>query len=415
MKQITFFLCSIFLLMFGFTACTNDLSSGSVEDDIELLPDDFPNASIAEIVIHTDDNAPIVSKEVYLNATYHFKGKDLYPDVKGTTEIRGRGNSTWRNPKKPYRLKLPKGEAASLAGLGEARNWILLANYQDPTLMMNAVAMQIAHLLEMPFTNHIIPVDVTINDEYLGNYMLTEQIEIHKNRIAIDSKQGVVLELDSYFDEDWQFRSPLFNLPVMVKDPDVTGEVHMQQIRADFEALEAMIFASDFPDNGYEELIDRQSVVNYLIVYNLTRNTEINHPKSTFIYKDQGGKYFMGPVWDFDWGFDYSESEGYFTRSDRGLFFTDQNLPGTNFFTTFLKDPEIQRMYRETWQHFQIEKMPQLLAYIDAYATHCGYSFYRNNRLWKNNSQYKQPIEDLKIWIKSRAVYMDQYVKNFQQ
>lgn len=85
-------------------------------------------------------------------------------DYEGTTQIRGRGNSTWEMPKKPYRLKLDKKSV--ILGLGEERDWILLANYIDPTLMLNAVAFKIGQLLELPFTNHAIPVDLYLNGEY---------------------------------------------------------------------------------------------------------------------------------------------------------------------------------------------------------------------------------------------------------
>ena len=92
--------------------------------------------------------------------------------------MKGRGNSTWGYPKKPYRLKLNK--KAEICGLGKAKNYVLLANHLDPTLMLNSVAFKIGRLLELPFTNHAIPVDVVLNGIYKGSYLLTEQIEVKR-------------------------------------------------------------------------------------------------------------------------------------------------------------------------------------------------------------------------------------------
>jgi hypothetical protein len=88
-------------------------------------------------------------------------GRGGYEDYTGKTEVKGRGNSTWGYPKKPYRLKLNK--KAEICGLGKAKNYVLLANHLDPTLMLNSVAFKIGRLLELPFTNHAIPVDVVLN------------------------------------------------------------------------------------------------------------------------------------------------------------------------------------------------------------------------------------------------------------
>ena len=80
--------------------------------------------------------APIDSKDNYINATITIEGNDWGEDYTGTTRIRGRGNSTWGMPKKPYRLKLD--ESTSILGLLPEKDWVLLANYIDPTLMLNS-------------------------------------------------------------------------------------------------------------------------------------------------------------------------------------------------------------------------------------------------------------------------------------
>ena len=104
--------------------------------------------------------------------------------------------------------------------MGKAKNYVLLANHIDPTLMLNSVAFKVGQLLNIPFTNHAIPVDVVLNGKYKG----------------LDENNSVMWELDSYFDEDPKFKSEAFNLPVMVKDPDLTTE-QFEYWKKDFNAF----------------------------------------------------------------------------------------------------------------------------------------------------------------------------------
>ena len=131
---------------------------------------EFLLSAIPELTITTTDPsiAEIPSKDYYLEGTLAVNGRGGYEDYTGKTEVKGRGNSTWGYPKKPYRLKLNK--KAEICGLGKAKNYVLLANHLDPTLMLNSVAFKIGRLLELPFTNHAIPVDVVLNGIYKGSY-----------------------------------------------------------------------------------------------------------------------------------------------------------------------------------------------------------------------------------------------------
>lgn len=369
-------------------------------------------SAIPHIYIDTEGNRPIVEKDLYLTATLRIDGKGLYDSFEGTTQIKGRGNSTWGMPKKPYRLKL--GEKTSLLGLGKAKNWVLLANYIDPSLMLNAVAMKTGQLLGLPFTNHIIPVDVTLNGRYIGNYMFTEKIEIGKSRVNIDDTNGgVLLELDTNYDEDWKFHSTHYQLPVMVKDPDVETQAQFETIRSDFQRLEDLVAAPGFPANNYLDYIDAESVALYLIVYNFTHNMEINHPKSTYLYKENGTKYKMGPIWDFDWAFDYEGHSTHFTSYTNPLFGNIGNGAGRNFFTRLLEDPAIKKIYKEKWTEFRTQHLGELLEYVDAYAASIKESQQQDRLLWPGVSNYPQHIEKLKNWLQGRAGYMDNYVRNF--
>lgn len=135
--------------------------------------------------IDTENNKPIVSKEVYLNATYSLDpmgAEDI--EALGTEaeplpmQIRGRGHSSWKGPKKPYKIKLAKKTA--MMGMPQNKHWALL----KPT--ENTVAgLQLGKLMGMEWIPSFRPVEVVLNGDYIGLYFLTETIRIDENRVNI--------------------------------------------------------------------------------------------------------------------------------------------------------------------------------------------------------------------------------------
>ena len=176
----------------------SDTTDSSKKDESETPLETLPaKYQVARIDIAVDGGKEVTSKqkEDYLDCTIKVEADTAAWNFEGRGRIRGRGNSTWEwYPKKPYRIKLDK--KASLLGLDEDKDWVLLANYRDPTHLMNTFVFEMGAGLGMPFTNHSRYVEVTINGDYKGLYQLTEQVEQGKNRVNIDSKQGWLLSLD---------------------------------------------------------------------------------------------------------------------------------------------------------------------------------------------------------------------------
>lgn len=370
---------------------------------------EFLLSAIPELTITTTDPsiAEIPSKDYYLEGTLAVNGRGGYEDYTGKTEVKGRGNSTWGYPKKPYRLKLNK--KAEICGLGKAKNYVLLANHLDPTLMLNSVAFKIGRLLELPFTNHAIPVDVVLNGIYKGSYLLTEQIEVKENRVDLDENNSVMWELDSYWDDEPKFKSTAFNLPVMVKDPDLTTE-QFEYWKKDFNAFTTQFAKEPLEGNSYVDMIDIESVAKFLITFNLVHNMEINHPKSVFLHKERNGKYVMGPIWDFDWAYDYEGTSNHFGRYNTPLFSSSMNGVGTAFFQCFLQDSRVKTIYKRTWQDFKNNKLDALLQYVDDYAVMLKPSVERNSELWENTRSFDTKVKELKTWLRNRADYIDSEV-----
>lgn len=369
------------------------------------------------IYIDTDDQLPVNSKIDYVNATVRIDGGGGYDDYEGRTRIRGRGNSTWAYSKKPYRLKLDK--KASLFGLSAEKDWILLANFLDESLMCNAIALKTGRLLDMPYTHHIVPVDVTLNGVYIGNYMFTEHKEVEENRINV-GEGGVLLELDAYFDEPFKFYSKDFSLPVMLQYPELEevppaeAAAELALIRADFEKLTEAVADPSFPGNNYTNYLDLDAFVNYMLVYTFTLNEEINHPKSTYIYKHKDGKYKMGPIWDFDWAFGYEGVYRHFENPERPLFWSG-TAKGTVFFGRLMEDPVIRSLFKKRWNEFKATRFPKLLAYMEDYADIIKDSYARDYAVWRRSNSPDISIVYNKMinWLNARVGYMDKLTSDW--
>ena len=129
-------------------------------------------------------------------------------DVDGTVLAMGEldtfkchGNSTMQPDKKPFKIKLSKKE--SLLGMNKLSRWILLANQYDQTAIRNTVCLKLAAAAGLPYTPQCRAVDLYINGNYRGNYLLCEKIEIGKNMLPITDLEKATEEandapLDSY-------------------------------------------------------------------------------------------------------------------------------------------------------------------------------------------------------------------------
>lgn len=364
------------------------------------------SSSLSTLRIITESGNTVTSKDEYQSAFLTIEGQLPF---EGKVGIRGRGNTTWSFPKKPFKIKFEEKE--SLLGLKPGKKWVLLANYLDPSLMHNAVAMKLGYYLGLPFTNNIIPVDLWLNNELLGSYTLTEQVEVKGERVDIGD-DGLLLSLDTIIEEDdiW-FESSVYQLPVQVKNPEPNSQ-ELELIKRDFAELEDLINADEFPKNNYLDFFEAESMAKYLLLYTLTCNEEINHPKSTYIYKKPKGKYTIGPIWDFDWAFSYEQSRVHYVNPERPLFWTN-GAKGKRFFKRIADDPAIRIMMKKEWESFRSENFGNLISFVDDYADSIEASRKADFRKWgRGNTNFSIEVEALKDWLIKRANYMDKMIND---
>jgi len=394
---------------------------------------------IPMIKIETQGGVEVTSKENWTNMTT-FTLIDPNDDANNISfgnygsqyhRIRGRGNSTWTYPKKPYRIRFR--ENVSLFGNPARENWVLLAEYLDPTFLTTAVAFELgSNVFQMPYTCTYHHVHVYYNGRYDGLYTLTEHRQADPEgttgapgRVGIDQENGGwFIELDEYWDEDPKFKTDNYELPIMIKAPEYAPEPEDSDnpfydfIKKDMNELCDSLASPLFPENGYRDLIDMNAFVNFLMVNEIVMNNELGHPdpltgklspKSCFAYKiDQDAKINLGPLWDFDWAFSFTGiGHDYFsTYWDR--------LQRAPFLLRFYEDPVFVAKYKERWN----QKYTELVAianFIETIGTTIRPAALEDAKRWavsggyrpEYDSDHAQQIEKMKFWWENRVRWLN--------
>lgn len=269
----------------------------------EAKSEPWQKTGLPVVYVDTQGGVGINSKTAYVQADVRIDGTGEYPSLQASPcRIRGRGNTTWTWPKKPYLIAFD--EQQSVLGMPRHKRWVLLANFMDRTLMRNLVSMKVATLTSLAWTPRCVPVELVLNGVHKGSYLLIEQVRVDKDRVNISKEEGYLLELDFHYDNEFQWKER--NIPFAVKypDPDELTQTQKTYIKNYVKEVSDAIYGTDFkdPEKGYARYLDIDSFIDEWIVYEVMCNHELGNPGSVFFHKDKDGLLKAGPAWDFDWG-----------------------------------------------------------------------------------------------------------------
>lgn len=348
-----------------------DQEGNAMEYKVSVLYSGLP-----VVFVDTPNSVAITSKDIWTEGvTIKIVNPDGSVSYEGTTSFRGRGNSTWTYPKKPYAIKLDK--KASILGMPKHKRWVLLANWMDRTLMRNRVAFKLGECTQLDWTPRGEYVELVLNGVHLGNYLLCEQVKVDENRVHIaeideeseDVSGGYLMELDTYFDEVFKFKSSVKNLPYMFKDPDEDiSNAMLNYMQSYVNTLEDELY-NNFEAGVWKDYLDINSFIDYWFAVELTSNNEPAHPKSVYMYKDKGGKLCAGPMWDYDWyTFIPSTSASY-------------QLKKCLYYPQLFSDTEFVLAVKERWPAAKAN-FGKVLEFIDKEAARIRFSEKMNNAMW---------------------------------
>ena len=392
------------------------------------------------VYLDTDDGQSVTVKTDYKPGWIRIQGNETFKqqcDLK--MEIKGRGNSSWGFPKKPYKLKLDK--KTDLFGYGKNKHWVLIANFLDEALVRNKLAYDLARDLGQTAMGSEY-VDVVFNGAYAGNYLLCEHIRVDANRVDVfdwegyaednggtaedlawidpkttDITGGYLWELSDEFDEVSKFMTEA-GLKVMLNKPEFlsTNPAMMDWCSNFWETVTAGWKSpiGEAPNGqNYLDLVDVESMAAYLLVQDGFGNNDASY-KSRYCYKDVGGKAKFGPVWDFDWGCGASVVN----KDNHSAWILAKGWGEACFYSEWVDDPWFCLKMWELYTKHRT-RIQSILTRIDAAHDYLRESGDADDRRWhaertawhagrtSTKQGYEGDIQRFRTWMANRLAWFD--------
>ena len=245
---------------------------GSIED-----------TGLPRLDVYTEGGAAIKSKEEYVNCTVSLTGAEEFNFEAAEAGIRGRGNNSWKHfPKKPYRIKFD--EKRSMLGESKNKSWVLLAMYSDFSLTKDRLAFSMADALGTDaFSPSYHYVELYLNGEYNGIYLLTDQVDENKGRtevkedFAADATEvPFLVELDAYAESEGPEGEAFFRIGdalYTVKYPEADERYSDEQfdyVKNYITKVDALCRKKNVTLAELSEYIDVDSLIDWVIMHELT-------------------------------------------------------------------------------------------------------------------------------------------------
>ena len=376
---------------------------------------------------------------------------DAYNGYEGLIGIELRGSTSQQWPKKPYGFETRNADGSNnnveLLGLPAENDWILYPSYFDRTLLRNVLAYHLGNRL-LPYAPRTRYVELLVDGDYRGIYILTEKIKRDANRVDLakltaddnageEVTGGYLLKVDKGVTGENSFamtepqRPPLVFKNDFVQyvypKPDAITAAQRDYIQTTYAELEAAFAAPDFddPDAGYAPLIDVASFIDFLLINEVARNLD-GYRISTYFYKEKitkGGRWHMGPVWDFNFAFgsanyclgDSPEGWAY----EFNTVCPDDYFPVPFYWARLREDPAFNEQLRTRYNALRQGPLhtDSLYQFIDAQTAMLGDAIARNRARWPGTEgwfpatfigeSYTEDVDWLKNWLNERLLWMD--------
>ena len=374
----------------------------------------MPYTGLPVIVVDTEGQAKISSKEVWQNAVMRTYGFGKFADGLDSVFVKKSGNGTAASPKVSFNMKCSSRK--SMLGMPRHKRWCFLANFRDRTEIRNAVAFEMGRLSDgLEWTPRSEFAEVVLNGKHEGLYQITEQIRADENRVPIDEIEsasddisgGYLLETDSHYDEQWKFKTSVNNWPVMVKSPDseVCDSTRLEYLQDYYADLENALIQGRFT-YIYDNLIDLDSYVDYYIVQMLAVSGEFASGESVFGYKKRDGKLFAGPLWDFE--------------HDTFNGITDRNMMKSLWYRYMIDDPVFAEALKVRWNTLKPVYESHIFDYIGdlrdklSVSAHIDESIYAAETASKNGDNdlsYEDAVDKLCDILRQRIIWLDSVIQ----
>lgn len=407
--------------------------------------------NIPTLYVETTSGADPADKENYLPCTVRLVDGGTTTTYEMTENgIRGRGNSTWGAQKKPWRLKLDKAKELLGSDFAKAKNWTLLANAYDKSLMRNALTYHLGTFMNLPFCPAAKFVDLVMNGTYRGVYQLSDQVDVRSKRVDISEEEGWLLE---YANASDKVDDPKITLAtsgktygyVQIKNPSFDNDAPSQWTTADQtkantignylnnslmpRLIQTVRTELINPRTGYRALTNEETLIDWYVATEITANWDGFY--SIYMFRDQGidadTTLQFGPLWDEDLAYGNNwetYSTSYFPKGD----FYNKLLVENNFNTTSMggyrkMQPVMKNLWNDPWFAISVKRRfdelvaaglkDYLYTQIEAMRTELSTAAAKNYERWSittdcdygqfhSNYSWNDYVDELKTFVGNR-------------
>lgn len=408
------------------------------------------NTGLPIVYINTKKGEAVDSKDVWReNCSFKLINSNG-EELNEVTKIKGRGNSSWNMPKKSYSLKFENKQKP--LGMKNSKKWVLIANYSDKSLFRNWYTSYLGNEIFNTVWNPSFEfVDFLLNGEYLGTYLLGEQIKIEEKRVNIqsladvvtkpnkcedlnDDEQitledgGFILEIDSRLDANFHFDT-VKGVHFCLKDPDTDDFIDnattldaeiSDYIISKIQTAEDSLYGNNFKDEnlGYRKYYNVDSFVDWYIVNEFAKNNDSIFFSSVYMYYNPNDcLIYLGPNWDYDIGFgninygncgnaegEYIYNTKYIKQLFKDSYFVEKVKNRWNSEKTDLLESFQNELPEEQSKLIQSTKLNFIRWQI------LGEYVWPNPPGYEYRNSYIKEYEFLTDWIEERYNWMDTFI-----
>jgi len=388
---------------------------------------------VTRIVINTKDGNgnSLEQSDGYIDCSIYVISEKEVVIEDTDSKIKIRGNSTAFGDKKPYNIKFSKKR--DLLSFGENKKWCLLSECFDPTLLRNYVFQTLAKEMELEYTSSCEYVDVIMDNNYLGTYLLIEPVYAGKYGVDIDINNGeFIIEYEEEKNEDDKTYFNIGNeFRFVMCDPEDPTQDQLRNIREVMTKIYDALILGEY--NNITELIDEESFAKYYVLNEYSKKVDFWYSSVKFYYKDN--KLYAGPCWDYDISSGNANPSYYSDYFGKGTYYDKKDLTNSymdlycqrHIFEYLTKHSEFMQKVGEIFNEYSYEmkNVYETGGLIDSTVSKYSDLFSKNylskkqgGAGWivsKNYSQYSyNPLETyvdnvnvFKMWIDKRYEYLE--------
>lgn len=382
----------------------------STDPDLGNLPLDdsaYPYAGLPRIVIETANFQQLRNTSTYIPAYLQIYGKDSATTDVIPLSVRGRGTSSFHGMPK-YSIKLKFEQRHELLKMPSNKEWALISNYADKTHLRNNISLKLYTWLGGKFAPKTQFVELYLNRDYQGLYLLSETIKVGKNRINIPKNDDSFLfektSKKGIKDTDVIIETNNKNLFCIKSPQNATKDIQNVLLihLNDWESL--LENNPNISEDSLKKWIDIEDYLRYYWVQEFAKNTDANFNRSIFITWEEHQPMHYGPIWDFDIAYgntsneNIKKTEGWYVRSSSW----DQKI---------FMNKTIAKKACEFWNEHKnyFSAVPDS---VRKYAEQLLSASKNDRRRWPtaNHLNYNEAIDSLNNWIVKRFQWIEKQI-----